>query len=119
MTWDDGEYNGPATLISVGNGAITGGLFYMAPHAVPFDGKLTVVYGHRAARRALLRLLPRAMKAEGSYLEEDDIFEIDATRLSVKLKQPSPAHADGELLSENITEAYFQIYPGRVPILMP
>ena len=91
----------------------------MAPHAVPFDGKLTVVYGHRASRRALLRLLPRAMKAEGNYLEEDDIFEIDTTRLSVKLKQPSPAHADGELLSENITEAHFQIYPGRVPILMP
>jgi hypothetical protein len=28
-----------------------GGVFYMAPHADPFDGKLTFVYGYRKTRR--------------------------------------------------------------------
>lgn len=120
MTWDDGEYNGPVTLVTVGNGAITGGLFYMAPHAVPDDGKLTFVYGYRASRIALLKMLPRAMKSDaGSYTEEDDIYEIETRELTVRLKQPSPAHADGELFSDGLLEAHYRIYPGRVPMLMP
>ncbi|MCF6278112.1 MAG: diacylglycerol kinase family lipid kinase [Anaerolineales bacterium] len=120
MVWDDGRFSGPITLISVGNGAITGGLFYMTPHANAFDGKLTFTYGHRSSRSALLRMLPRAMKPDaGSFVEEPDIHEIETRELTVRLKQPSPIHADGELYTASVTEAYFKIYPGRVPLLIP
>ena len=46
VTWDGGEYHGKFSLISIGNGRRTGG-FFMTPHADPFDGKLTLVFGHR------------------------------------------------------------------------
>ena len=46
LQWEDGEYNGPATLVTAGNNPLTGGVFYMAPHADPFDGKLNCVYGY-------------------------------------------------------------------------
>ncbi|RIK27327.1 MAG: hypothetical protein DCC54_03430, partial [Anaerolineae bacterium] len=41
VKWDGGEYNGPLTLVSIGNGPRTGGLFFMTPHAKLDDGKLT------------------------------------------------------------------------------
>jgi len=47
IDWDDGSYEGPLTLISVGNAPRTGGLFYMTPHADPADGKLTAVLAYK------------------------------------------------------------------------
>ena len=38
IEWDGGQYEGPVLLVTVGNGPRTGGVFYMAPHADPFDG---------------------------------------------------------------------------------
>ncbi|NOY99242.1 MAG: diacylglycerol kinase family lipid kinase [Chloroflexi bacterium] len=120
MEWDDGQYNGPISLVTVGNGALTGGLFYMTPHADPFDGKLTFTYGYRRKRLAMLGVLPRAMKpGEGSYVEMDGIHEINTTRLHVRLLQPTPAHADGELFSEAIQDVTYSIFPGRLQFLMP
>ena len=120
IKWDDGEYKGPVSLVTIGNGSRSGGLFYMIPHADPFDGKLTFVYGYRSTRRAMLSTLPRAMKpAAGSYVEMDGIFEQNATWINIHLENPSPAHTDGELFSDAIQDLEYCIYPGRLQILMP
>ncbi len=120
MVWDDGEYSGPISLVSVGNGARTGGLFYMTPHADLFDGKMTFTYGYVDSRLKMLGMLPLTMKpADGNFVGRDVVFEINTTRLSVKLTKASPAHADGELFDETLYEAEYKIHPGRLPILMP
>ncbi len=118
LEWDDGSYQGRLSLITVGNGARTGGIFYMSPHANPFDGKLTFAYGHRATRLGLLQALPRAMKAgEGSFVEMEGMYEVHCTRLSVHLDRPSPVHTDGELFDRWLTDLEYGIYPGAVQIL--
>jgi len=120
IKWDDGEYHGPVSLVTIGNGSRSGGVFYMIPHADPFDGKLTFVYGYRSTRRAMLATLPRAMKPDaGSYVEMDGIFEQKATWIKIHLETPSPAHTDGELFSDAIQDLDYCIYPGRLQILMP
>lgn len=120
MVWDDGEYSGPISLISVGNGARTGGLFYMTPHADLFDGKMTFTYGYVDSRLKMLGMLPLTMKSgDGNFVERDIVFEINATYLSVKLTQSSPSHADGELFDEAIYEAEYKVHPARLPILIP
>ena len=120
IKWDDGEYNGPVSLVTVGNGSRSGGVFYMIPHADPFDGKLTFVYGYRSTRSAMLGTLPRAMKpAAGSYVEMDGIHEQTATWIKIHLENPSPAHTDGELFSNAIQDLEYSIFPGRLQVLMP
>jgi len=119
IKWDDGEYNGPVSLVTIGNGSRSGGVFYMIPHADPFDGKLTFVYGYRPTRLAMLATLPRAMKPDaGSYIEMHGIFEQKATWIKIHLETPSPAHTDGELFSNAIQDLEYRIYPGRLQILM-
>ena len=119
IKWDDGEYNGPVSLVTIGNGSRSGGVFYMIPHADPFDGKLTFVYGYRPTRLAMLATLPRAMKPDaGSYVEMDGIFEQKATWIKIHFETPSPAHTDGELFSNAIQDLEYRIYPGRLQILM-
>jgi len=120
IQWDDGEYKGPVSLITIGNGPRSGGVFYMIPHADPFDGKLTFVYGFRSTRRSMLATLPRAMKpGVGSYVELEGMSEINATWIKVHLENPSPAHTDGELFSQAIQDLDYQIYPGRLQIITP
>jgi diacylglycerol kinase (ATP) len=119
VRWDDGEYNGPLTLVSIGNAPRTGG-FYMTPHADPFDGKLTFAFGYRKTRLGMILALPRAMKpGEGSYVEMDGMMEVHTTELTIHLDRPSPAHTDGELFQEFVQDFDYKIYPKHLKILLP
>ena len=120
MEWDGGTYDGPLSLVSVGNGQRTGGVFFMTPHADPFDGKLTFMHTYRATRLGMFQVLPRAMKpGEGNMVELDDIYEIHCTYLKFKLDKPSPAHTDGELFESWITDFDYKLFPAAVPMLVP
>lgn len=119
MKWDDGEYNGMFSFISIGNGRRTGG-FFMTPHADPFDGKLTLAFGYRGTRLGLFQALPRAFNEDkGSYVEMEGMNEVQTTRISIHLDKPSPAHTDGELLSEWIQDFEYEIFPQRLNVLVP
>src|SRR4051794_13833884 len=120
LEWDGGSYAGPVTLVAVGNGPRSGGLFYMAPHADPFDGRLTFVYGYRSSRLQLLRLLPRTLRpGAGSYVEMDGISEVHATWLRVRIDPSAPAHADGEVFAPAIAALEYRILPARLQMLVP
>ena len=117
VTWDGGEYKGMLSLITIGNGRRTGG-FFMTPHADMFDGKLTLAYGYRASRLGLFQALPRAFKeGAGSYVEMEGMVEVNATKISVKLNKPSPAHTDGELFPEWVQNFEYEILPQKLKIL--
>jgi len=119
VKWDDGEYSGMFSLISIGNGRRTGG-FFMTPHADPFDGKLALAFGYRRTRLGLFQALPRAFnEGKGSYVEMEGMREVQATRISIHLDTPSPAHTDGELLREWIQDFEYEIIPERLNVLVP
>jgi diacylglycerol kinase (ATP) len=118
VEWDGGHYEGPLSLISVGNGRRTGG-FFMTPHADPFDGQLTLAFGHRSTRRGLFAALPRAFKeGKGSYVELPGICEANGTRVRIRLGKPSPAHVDGVLFDHWLTDFDYKIFPATVPVLL-
>ncbi len=120
VRWDDGEYNGPLTLVSIGNGPRTGGLFFMTPHARLDDGKLTFAFGYRKTRWQMFQALPRAMKpGKGNYVEMDGIYEVHCTRVTIHLDHPSPSHTDGELFPYFIQDFEYSIQPGRLRVFSP
>jgi diacylglycerol kinase (ATP) len=115
MQWDDGHYEGPLSLVSVGNGAITGGIFRMSPAADPADGKLTFVYAYVPGRLRMLGLLPKTFN--GSHVNDPAVHQHHATRLEIELSPSSPIQVDGELRSEAITRVVYQVLPGKLEIL--
>lgn len=119
ITWDGSEHKGKFSFISIGNGRRTGG-FFMTPHADPFDGKLTLAFGYRPTRLGLFQALPRAFNEDkGSYVELEGMYEVHATKISIHLESPSPAHTDGELLSEWIQDFEYEILPQKLNVLVP
>jgi diacylglycerol kinase (ATP) len=120
LEWDGGQFEGPVLFVTVGNGPRTGGVFYMAPHADPFDGKLTFAHAFRARPGQILKLLPTAMKpGAGNYVEAEGAFEGNAAWLKVHFDAPAPAHIDGEIFSKAITDLEYRVLPGRLGILYP
>ena len=119
LEWDNGEYSGPVSLVTIGNHPLTGGVFYMTPHANAFDGKLTFVYGYMKTRRQILQILPRTMKpGPDSYVEHPNIHEHHTTWLKISSEKPTPMHADGEIQSKAISEVQYKIIPGILPVLL-
>jgi len=119
IEWDGGSFEGPTTLVSVGNGARTGGFFYTVPHADPTDGKLSFVHGYIPTRAQILKVLPMTMKpAEGNYVEHPAVHEIHCTWLKVHVEPGTPAHTDGELFATSIHDLEYKILPARIPILI-
>ena len=119
VKWDDGEFNGKISFLSIGNGRRTGG-FFMTPHADPFDGKLTLAFGYRGTRLGLFQALPRAFNEDkGNYIELEGMREVHATHISIHLDTPSPAHTDGEMFPEWIQDFEYEILPRSLSILVP
>jgi len=120
VEWEGGGYRGPLSFVSIGNGRRTGGLFFMTPHADPWDGYLTFAYGYRKTRLGMFLALPRAMKpGKGNYIEMNGMNELNCSWLSIKLDKPSPAHTDGELFPEWIKEFRYDIFPKKLQVLAP
>jgi YegS/Rv2252/BmrU family lipid kinase len=119
VEWDGGHFEGPISLVSIGNGPRTGGLFFMSPHADPSDGKLTFVVGYRATRLSTFAILPKTMSPAGTFVHEPGIQEVHATWLKIRLDHPSPAHTDGELFSDFVTELDYRIISGCLRVLVP
>ncbi len=119
LEWDEGNYEGPATLVSIGNCARTGGIFFTVPHADPFDGKLSFILGHIPNRLGILRAFPMIMKpAEGNISEHPSVQEFHTTQLRVRTQPTTPYHADGEVIAEAESSFEFRIQPGRLPIIV-
>ena len=119
LEWYEGSYSGPVTLVSVGNHRLTGGVFYMTPHANGFDGLLTFVYGAIPTRRQILAIFPRTMKPDkGSYIEHPNIHEIHTPWLRIVVDHPTPLHADGEIQSTKVLMLEYNIIPGAIPVMM-
>lgn len=117
IQWDQGIYEGPVNLVTIGNGARTGGLFYMSPHADPSDGLLTAVVAYQPTIYGILKLLPQTMSVKGRFLQTPGIMEINSPWISIQLATPSPAHCDGELFADPTSTIHYSILPAAIRVI--
>ncbi|MEW5869584.1 MAG: diacylglycerol kinase family protein [Chloroflexota bacterium] len=116
LEWDEGSYEGPVSLVSVGNCPVTGGVFRIAPDADPADGRLTFIFGYVPTRRRMLALLPKIMT--GEHVHDPAINQIHTRRLTIHTT-PSPLQVDGEVRAEAESTFVYECLPARLDILTP
>lgn len=114
LRWDEGQFEGPLTLVSVGNNPVTGGLFRMTPAADPADGLLTFVYGFAPTRRRLLALLPRTLN--GSHVHDPAIHQHHTRRLRIRADTPTALQVDGELRGSELSQISYEVLPGQLDL---
>jgi diacylglycerol kinase (ATP) len=116
LEWDDGGYDGPVSLVSVGNCPVTGGLFRMAPAADPADGLLTFVYGYAPTRLKMLGLLPRAIS--GDFVNDPAIHQHHTRALRIRSEPATPIQLDGELRACDLKEVVYRCLPARLDVII-
>lgn len=114
LKWDDGEYKGAIALVSVGNGARTGG-FFMTPNAKFDDGKFDFIFAPAMGRWKLLNLLPKTLN--GSHIHHPDVTYIQTTHLTIET-DASPFHADGEIISRRVKKLSYHILPQKLRVIV-
>jgi diacylglycerol kinase (ATP) len=116
LVWDDGSYEGPVTLVSVGNSPRTGGLFYMTPKALLDDGLLDFVFAPGLTRWQMLNLLPRTLA--GRHIHHPLVTYAQTRSLSITASPSTPIQADGEVIDRDAVEIKYTIIPQRLRIIV-
>lgn len=116
LEWDHGIFEGPLTLVSVGNSRRTGGAFFMTPRAEPDDGLLDFIYAFQMSRWQMLKLLPQTFS--GKHVHHPLVTYLQTTSLCLTVSPPTPIQADGEIIDQNATEIRYQIYHKKLPVIV-
>lgn len=115
VAWNQSEYEGPVTLVSVGNTHRTGGMFYLTPQAQPDDGYLDFIYAGKLNRSQLLRLLPQTLN--GSHIASPQVVYRRTAALTITAAPPTPIQADGEIITTHATEIRYRVIPHKLSLI--
>jgi diacylglycerol kinase (ATP) len=116
VEWEEGQYRGPAYLLSVCNSERTGG-FTMAPGAKIDDGVFDLVIAKEVPKLVFLQMLMLLLR--GKHTEHQDVIFTRVTKVQIKTDPGTPVHADGEVFSTSETEFTYSLMPGKVTLLVP
>ncbi len=114
VRWEAGRYRGPVTLVSIGNGARTGG-FYLTPEADPSDGQLDVIFGFLPTRFQAVRHLAKAMRPHNNLAESRFACLVRTRSLAVQCNEAVYLHTDGEL-QPRVSEITIRLHPARLSL---
>jgi diacylglycerol kinase (ATP) len=115
LSWDNGMYEGPITLVSVGNSPRTGGAFYMTPQAKVDDGLLDFVYAGSMNRWQMLKLLPQTFS--GKHIHHPLVVYQKTKSLSITASPATPIQTDGEVFETGATEVHYQVLPQKLRVI--
>jgi len=116
LEWDNGIFEGPAILVSVGNSHRTGGAFYMTPQAKLDDGLLDFIYALDMSRWQILNLLPKTFS--GKHVNHALIVYLQTKTLTITVSPSTPIQADGEIIDKTATEIHYQILPKKLRVIV-
>jgi diacylglycerol kinase (ATP) len=116
IKWDNGIFEGPIALVSVGNSSRTGGAFYMTPQAKVDDGLLDFIYAMDMSRWQMLKLLPQTFS--GKHVRHPLIGYLKTKSLSITVNPATPIQADGEIIDQATTEINYQLLPKKLRIIV-
>lgn len=95
LSLDENRETKPLSMLTISNGPREGGKFYCTPDARNDDGLLDILAAAPLSRMAMLRLLPKVMKA--THIDHIAMRITTARQVTIDAADPIPIHLDGEL----------------------
>ena len=122
VSWTNDEdkecsWSGDITMISVANGARTGGGFRILPHAILNDRWLDVGIVPAVSKTRILTLLVQVMRRTHVHAKEPIFSRF--RRFTATTEQVFPMHVDGEVLTEHAEQATVSLLTRTLEILAP
>jgi diacylglycerol kinase (ATP) len=105
----------PLLMVSVANGRRTGGMFMIAPQAVPDDGLLDVTLARQVSQLGIFRLLPYFIK--GTHATQPTVTVDRTAHIVVASEQGLPVHVDGEIMRTDARRLEVSALPRRLRVV--
>jgi diacylglycerol kinase (ATP) len=105
-----------ATLICVGNGRITGGIFRLLPQASLDDGLFDTCIIAGVSKMKIFSYLPRVIKGTHTRLSGVRIYR--SRRVVVRSVQAFPVHIDGEVVPEPLEKLEITLVSNKLKVAM-
>ncbi len=109
------ELDDPAVLVAIANAPAYGGGMRIAPGAKLDDGRLDVIYVHRAGRTRLLRVAPSVFT--GEHLRLKEVAFARGTSITLETDPPRDLYADGEFICG--TPLRIDVLPAALKVISP
>lgn len=103
-------------LVTVGNSARTGGVFYLTPDARLDDGLLDLGVAADVGRWRILMLMPKVLR--GTHRGDPALELTRCTRLRLACPSTLPVHVDGEVVMRALERAEVEVQPGRLAVVV-
>jgi len=113
---DDVSFEGPSSLVAVGNGPFSGGGFRLTPEAKPDDGLMDVCIVRECSRRTLFRCFPASRS--GKHTRLPIVVMLRGRKMLLESDVPLHAQLDGEILPPR-NKWSLSLKPSAIPFLVP
>ncbi len=117
MDIDGRTFDHRLLLVTIANGKVEGGNFWLAPEAEIDDGYFDVVVVKAVNRFMLPYYLIRVLNK--SHLSLKAVEVIKARKLSITMHKPVPVHSDGEIFGEKVSHLEVEIIPDGLQVICP
>ncbi len=114
---DGWRREGDTLMVTLGNGACSGGGFYLTPDADIFDGQLDLCLVEGRTVPQMLWLLPRTFR--GGHVRARGVTYLKTSHTVIEMGAPIPVHVDGEILTEEAVEAEIKVLPAALTVRAP
>jgi len=114
---DQFRYDGPMTILAIGNGPTTGGGFRLCPNAVPDDGELDATLVSQTTVPTRLGAMVDAIR--GTLARKPFTQEIRFTRMVLKIDERQPWHWDGNPSYLEPPGITFEVLPKALEVVVP
>lgn len=106
---------GQYVLLSIGNGARSGGGFYLNPGAVIDDGLLNFSLLNRMSKPKIMKSLPKALLNKAETIPELELLKFKTCRIEIEPEYV--VHCDGEIIGTNVISAEISICHEEIKII--
>jgi diacylglycerol kinase family enzyme len=113
---DDETLTQSSLMVSIMNGQRIGGGFWVAPDAIPDDGRFDLCIAEEVSRARMFTFIPHFIKGTQATQPEIKMRKSKTARVTA-VEGSMPVHIDGEITGKACKELTVEILPGQLEII--
>ncbi|HKK46187.1 MAG TPA: diacylglycerol kinase family protein [Balneolaceae bacterium] len=102
-------------MITLANGRVEGGSFWIAPQASATDGKLDLITIRPISRWLIPLLLPLFLIKKGEWIPHVTLEKVQNVKLI--FEKEIPFHADGEVIKSSTNYFHISLHTRKLPVI--
>lgn len=115
LTTNEKSYQKQAIMVTLANGRVEGGAFWVAPDALVTDGKLNLVMISPIMKWLIPFLLPLFLFKKAHWIRH--VQSVKTEKVTLEFEHDLDIHADGEIIKSNSNKFSIDLLPKALSVM--